>query len=240
MKRMLLAAVCVAVTSTSGAAAKPLTEEPPIGSRLGTRVERDMVGSEKEAALTAHQFASCLVSRRDKDVHDFLSAEEQASKKAARRLHGEVRCLSMDRPRTHLVEGFAVTFPHDVLRGMLSEHWLKKSAPEAGLLQPLPLQPVYQRHWFATTNRASVVDEMGACLSDVNPAGVMSLIRTEPYSDFEEQAFAALGPFMSSCLRAGAKLQANRQALRAAVAEALYHRVRAPASPPSAASNSSE
>lgn len=240
MKRILLAVACIAIMSTSGATAKPPTEEPSIGTRLGTRVEREKVDSEKESALTGHQFASCLVSRRDKDVHEFLSADEHASKKAARRLNGEVRCLSLDRPRSHLVEGFAVKFPHHVLRGMLAEHWLKKSAPGVGLLQPLPLQPVYQRPWFATTAREPVVDEMGACLADVNSAGVLSLIRTEPYSDGEREAFVALSSTMASCLRAGAKLEANRQALRAAVAEALYHRVRAPASPAAGSSNFSK
>ena len=36
---------------------------------------------------------------------------------------------------------------------------------------------------------------------------------------------------MGKCLRAGTKLQVNRQSLRAALAEALFQRLNAPAAP---------
>jgi hypothetical protein len=38
-----------------------------------------------------------------------------------------------------------------------------------------------------------------------------------------------LGANLSQCLRAGTKLQANRQSLRAALADALFQRLHAPA-----------
>jgi hypothetical protein len=52
-----------------------------------------------------------------------------------------------------------------------------------------------------------------------------------PTTPEEGQAFAALSPDMGKCLRAGTKLQANRQSLRAALAEALFQRLNAPAAP---------
>jgi hypothetical protein len=95
----------------------------------------------------------------------------------------------------------------------------------------LTLQKIYQRPWFAVTGRHLSVDEMGACIADVNPAGIGALIRTVPTTPGEGQAFAALSPDMGRCLRAGTKLQANRQSLRAALAEALFQRLNAPTAP---------
>ena len=44
--------------------------------------------------------------------------------------------------------------------------------------------------------------------------------------------FLGLMDNLGKCLRAGTKLQANRQSLRAALADALYQRLHAPAAAP--------
>lgn len=240
MKLALAAAAALMTVCASEAAAKPFLDEPPIGSRLGKRLKTEKVDSDKEAALTAHQFATCIVSRQENDVHLFLTAEGQTSAKARKRISGAGDCLSINRPRNDLVEGMRVSFPPDVFRGMLAEQLLKKSMAEAGQLQPLPLQRVYQRAWFASTGRNPVVDEMGACIADVNPAGILTLLRSDPYSEAERTTFATLTPTMAQCLRVGAELQANRQALRAALAEGLYQRIHAPPSLPPASAQTAK
>jgi hypothetical protein len=70
---------------------------------------------------------------------------------------------------------------------------------------------------------------MGACMADTDPAGIMALIRTNPgYAD-ENAAMSALTPALTKCLSAGTRLDADRPALRAALADALYQRMTNPA-----------
>jgi hypothetical protein len=227
MKTLTFAVACAALLVPLQAVAEPLTEDPATGSRIASRVDRKKVESEKESALVGHEYAKCLVARQERDVHAFLSTDEKAGEKAADRLSAQADCVSL-RASSHLVEGYMVTYPPDVLRGMLAEHLVKKSIAEARQLPPLALQRAYERPWFATTGRSPVVDEMAACIADTNPAGVVALVASDPYGRDEIQAYGALKPNMVSCLRAGATLEANRQALRAALAEALYQRLQAP------------
>jgi hypothetical protein len=112
---------------------------------------------------------------------------------------------------------------------MLAERALTKAGTQLAVLTPLPLQKIYQRPWFAVTGRHLTVDEMGACIADINPGGISALIRTVPTTPDEGQAFAALNADLGKCLRAGTKLQANRQSLRAALADALFQRLYRPA-----------
>ncbi len=123
-----------------------------------------------------------------------------------------------------LVEGRRVAFPPDVMRGMLSEYLIKGSEAAVRQLPALPRQQTYKRPWFVATDRHIAVDEMATCVSEVDPARTLAILKTEPYSAAERQAFTAITPVMGPCLSVGAKLQANRQALRAALAEALYQR----------------
>jgi len=106
---------------------------------------------------------------------------------------------------------------------MLAEAALEKtSADEA--LQPLAPQPSYEREWFMLTGRDRVVDEMAVCVADQTPAGVRALLATKPEGPEELAAVQALSATLGPCLPTGATLKANRQSLRAALAEALYHR----------------
>jgi hypothetical protein len=66
--------------------------------------------------------------------------------------------------------------------------------------------------------------KMATCVADTRPAAVMALLGTQPFSDDENAAFAQLIGAMGPCLVAGTKLDAKREPLRAALAEALYQR----------------
>ncbi|MEO6581326.1 MAG: hypothetical protein ABIN68_00775, partial [Sphingomicrobium sp.] len=153
---------------------------------------------------------------------------KQRAEQAIERLSDNLRCSRIV-PGNDLVEARIAVFSSEVLRGMLAERALVKAWPQIAALPTLPLQKIYQRPWFAVTGRHLSVDEMGACIADTNPAGIAALIRTVPATVEEGRAFAGLNVNMGHCLRAGTKLQANRQSLRAALAEALFQRLQAPA-----------
>ena len=218
-KRLILAA------GVALFAAAAVSAEPRIGTRLGDRVKADPVKDQKEAARGAHEMASCLVNRNQRQVRTLLAATTaDQAKKASNRLNGEIDCFSMA-DRNHLVEGIRVSFPPDVFRGMLAEYVLKKDPARVQLLPQLqPLQQIYVRPWYPATARDPIVDEMATCVAEVNPVGTFAMLKTEAYSAAEGTAIGALRADFGRCLRAGAKLQANRQALRAALAEALYQR----------------
>jgi hypothetical protein len=229
MKQLLaIAAAAVALTAVSASA------EPPLGTRLGDRVKREPVKDQQQAARTAHELASCMVNRYERQVRALLAATAQdQAEKAARRLNGEIDCFSMAE-RNHLVEGVRVSFPPDVFRGKLAEYLLKKQPAKVHMLPRLqPLQQFYVRPWYPATARDPIVDEMATCVAEVNPVATFALLGTQPYSSTEGAAMATLSADFGPCLRAGAKLQANRQALRAALAEALYQRTQPwPVAPP--------
>ena len=221
MKPMLLIIAAAATLGTgSGAIA-----EPRIGTRLGDRVKGEPVRDERAAARGAHEMVSCLVNRYQRQVRLLLAATSaDQAQKAANRLNGDANCILLFEGN-HLVEGVRVSFPPDVFRGMLAEHLLKKDPDRLRLLPQLqPLQQIYVRPWYPATFRDPIVDEMATCVAEVNPAGTFAMLGTEPYGAAESTAMGALTAEFGRCLRAGAKLRANRQALRAALAEALYQR----------------
>ena len=76
------------------------------------------------------------------------------------------------------------------------------------------------------------MDDMAVCVAATNPSGVRALLATAPASVNEASSMATLSPTLGRCLQANAKLVGNRQSVRAALAEALYHRYATPASLP--------
>jgi hypothetical protein len=112
-----------------------------------------------------------------------------------------------------------------MLRGLFAEQALlrNKRAPIPAAL-PLHAQS-YDRPWFVATGRAVAVDEMAACMADTDPASIIGLLRTASDSWDEQAWITSLPASLSLCLRAGVHLDANRAALRAALADALYQRV---------------
>lgn len=203
--------------------------EPPIGSRLGERLERKKVQDERDAAQAAQQLAGCILAKRGSAGPDLLAARsEEEVAKLVSRMRGEIDCFAVI-PRNAFVEGVAVAYPPDIMRGHLAEQLLIRNRTAVARLQPLPLQRTYSRSWYAFTGRHISLDEMAACVADTNPASIMALMGSEPHSDQENSAFKTLLPAMGPCLVAGTKLTGKREPLRAALAEALYQRLANPA-----------
>ena len=216
-------------------AAQTGPSEAPTGSRLSSRPRPGPALSAKDQALGAKALADCLYDHGEKVARAaLLASSKERADKAMEQLSGRLACSRVT-VANELVEARIATFTNEVLRGMLAERALVKAWPQIAALPTLPLEKIYVRPWFAVTGRHLSVDEMGACIADVNPAGIAALIRTVPTTAGEGSAFAALTPDMGRCLRAGTKLQANRQSLRAALAEALFQRINAPAAAPAEA-----
>lgn len=223
MKAALLPTLMSATLIASSAMA-----EPPIGSRLGERTTKVNQRANYDALRTAHRLAECLYYKRSSDVRGFLAARTDTElQRYDRALSKSVECARAQLTDTPSIEGAAVTAPTDVMRGMYAEAALLKIKADDAL-QPLPAQPSYARDWFAVTGRPTAIDEMGACTADQNPAGIRALLATMPESPEEIAATKALGATLGPCLPQGATLKANRQSLRAVLAEALYQRAVAP------------
>lgn len=220
----LLACASVCVLLATAAAA-----EPPIGSRVGERTEKQAIKDQRDAVHIAHEFAGCVLATRGSAARDFLNARsEEEVANDRKRLGGEEECFA-NFDRNDIVEGVEVSYPGDILRGDLAEELVKRQHAAAAQLQPLPIQKVYSRPWYAFTGRDVSVDEMATCVADTNPAAILNLLDTAPYSDSEGAAFSSLIPYLGPCLRAGTKLAGAREPLRAALAEALYQRLANPA-----------
>jgi hypothetical protein len=222
----------IALTTSVSAAAEP--DELPTGSRLVSRARPGPALSRQDQAQGAKRMAQCLFDRKgDISRAALLATSKQAADADLNRLGGELTCFGVVLSND-LVEGRDAFIPPDILRGMLAEAALDKSRKQVAALQPLPLQKAYQRPWFVITGRPSSVDEMGACVADTNPAGVSALISTKPATPEEAAAFGNITDNLGKCLTAGTQLHATPEALRAALAEALFQRVNAPAAVPAA------
>jgi hypothetical protein len=209
--------------------ASPVSAEPPIGSRLGDRVDKQKVRDQRDAVQAAHQLAGCIAVKHASAAHGYLDSRDQKQvDKFGSQMGGEVDCIS-NITRNDLVDGVEVSYPTDIMRGDLAEEFLKRDIASVQQIQPLPIEKTYSRPWFKLTGRHPSVDEMAACVSNTNPAAIIALIKTQPFSDDENIAFSGLIPAMGPCLVAGATLDAKREPLRAALAEALYQRVTNPA-----------
>jgi hypothetical protein len=189
-----------------------------------------LIGSSAAAAPNDPQqrYVACVSQMRPAQVRQLLQASTaDAASLPYHALAEDDRCFAR-------VYGNQEFRPDDVpsqdmLRGKLAEQALQARAAEVIALQPLPLQQKrYVRNWFGATGRHPAVDEMAACMADTDPAGIAALIRTSAGSGDESDAITALGPNLTKCLGAGTRLDASRQALRAALADALYQRLSNP------------
>jgi hypothetical protein len=221
--RSLIGFIVVSFMATSASAG------PATGSRLGDWRQRGPALTARDQAVGAQQLAKCLYDQQTKMARALLlSRDPGRARTIASKLMGDLRCANSQFANDLVVERRA-EYPPDILRGMLAEAALDHSRSEVKALQPLPLQPTYQRDWFAVTGRDVSVDEMATCVADTNPAAIAALLAAGPLSDGEGGAFAGLSDSLGKCLRIGAKLTAGRQALREALADALFQRVNAPA-----------
>lgn len=228
MKRVAsMVAMASAILSPAAAIA-----DPALGSRLGPDLDRQY-HSEKASEKQARVLVTCMVASHIASARALLSATDKRTKEKASDALDVDRCDKLDTNETASVGGFQ--YPADILRGMIAETFLAGSLDRAAKLPNLPVKRAYSRSWFALSGRNSAVDSMAVCLAENAPNGVSALLRTEAYSPIEMAAVKALGPTMGKCLQLGVNLHANRQTLRAAIAEGLYHRMMDPVAPVPAA-----
>jgi len=180
-----------------------------------------------EFTRAGHKLAQCLYTKRKSDVLAMLGATSADQAQRYDRILRNGNACSDVTVNTREIEGGSVNAPADILRGMLAEAALGKIDTRS--LAPVAAPANYQRSWFVATGRNPAVDEMAVCTAEMNPAGIHALLKTTPDSGEELAAAQSLGATLGPCLPQGATLKANRQALRAALAEAIYHRVTAPA-----------
>lgn len=203
-------------------------KDPPIGSRLGTRDTLGMAQDSTAAVRAGHRMAGCAYLKSRTAAQAMLDTPDRAeAERQLRRLNRAHTCINL-MTVSEGAEGQRMRIPNDIYRGMIAEAALRQDV-KAGSLAPLPLKAEYAAPWFAATGRNAAVDELGMCVAETNPAGVRALLSTTAETSEEARAMATLSPFLGPCLAANAKLQANRQSLRAVLAEALYHRARDPA-----------
>jgi hypothetical protein len=175
------------------------------------------------------RYVSCLTESRPVQVRQLLRASSAAAANLSyHALADDNRCFTRVYPNGEF-RPQDVAFSQDLLRGRLAEQALLAQSAALGALQPLPLQQKrYLRPWFVATGRNLAVDEMGACMADTDPAAIVALIRTEAGSNDEAATFGTMSSSLTRCLSAGTRLDAGRQALRAALADALYQRLSNP------------
>lgn len=189
-----------------------------------------VIGSPASAAPdNLQRYVTCLSQTRPAQVRELLlSSSVEAANLSYHELADDNRCFARVFPSGEY-KPEDVAFSQDLLRGRLAEQALLAQAAAVSALQPLPLQQKrYIRSWFIATGRNPAVDEMGACMADTDPAGIVALIKTDPGSSDENSALAGMSPSLTKCLSAGTRLDASRQALRAALADALYQRLNNP------------
>ncbi|GLR48558.1 hypothetical protein [Sphingomonas astaxanthinifaciens] len=228
MKVTVIALGLAAMLGTSPAAAQ---EPPPLGTRLPKRSEpQGMQFSARSAALAGQEYANCLVEKRGTHARAMLlatTADEVG--KAERSLFARGLSCQQVTGFSEMSDTRIINAEPPLMRGMLAESALRSERQQIAALPALPLQKVYSRPWLGMTGRNAIVDEMAVCITDTNPAATGRLLATSQYSKEEGEAFAALSPSFAPCLRAGARLQANRPSMRAALADAMFHRLNEPA-----------
>jgi hypothetical protein len=228
MKRLLVL-ICAALT---GLAALPASaQELETGSLVNRRAPKP-VGehSSQRSVLAWHNFSSCIARKRENSVRALLDATTQAEVDKLRpAFTREIECLGAQ-GGSDFAEGVMLSAPVDIQRGMFAEALLDKM-PHPLNLPALPRVREYHSAWLAVSGRDISVEEMAVCVAATNPAGIEAVIATVAETSQELDAIRALLPSFGPCLVNNVHLTANRQSMRAALAEALYHRAIAPAEP---------
>ena len=197
---------------------------------LALALPSTLIASPAAAATdTAERYAACLAEMHSVQARELLQAPTAAASDLPyRSLIDANDCATRvfgDQPFSAADEAFSTP----TLRGNLAEQLLLKQAAQVAALQPLPLQQKrYIRAWFAATGRHPAVDEMAACMADTDPAEIAGLINTRSGSGEEAAAFDGMGAALAKCLSSGTRVDVSRQAIRAALADALYQRLNNP------------
>lgn len=199
------------------------------GTRTGSRVDpalRSQANTDLRARDAAtYRFIECAVARRTSQMRDLLDARTEEGYGRAQDALADIQRCNIDAyvAATSSVVSFATERP--TLRGLVAEALVKQDRDAVQALQPMPLQRVYERGWFAMTGRARPIDEMATCVADTNPQAIYGLLQTDVSSDAQRAAIGALAPALGPCLATGFRLNSNALGLRTALAEALYHRM---------------
>lgn len=217
-------AVLAAIATTATA------QEHEIGSRVTKPPRTESVRPNSDSVIDTHLYAQCVVHRREAQAEQYLAlTDPEAAKTGRENLGREIQCIN-GRDSSEFGYGQMFQIPTDLYRGMIAEA-LISARYEHAAIAALPLQRDYTSPWAAVSGRNAAVEEMGVCMAATNPDGIKAVLATHPESSEELAALRSLSPSMGPCLIANAKLTANRQSLRAALAEALYHRITTPSVP---------
>lgn len=212
----------IAVAAMLGISAAGALRADP---RLGEQKDPSVRQSDWRSVFAAHDYMACIVHHRKDLAERFLDATDpQVSGKLGFDTFRHVECSNLANAAGGISRSIAM--PPDQMRGMLAEALLVDAGRPA--LVPLPPEKSYRRDWFPVSERPPEIDEMAVCVTDADPQDVRSLLLSNPESVAETTAMQAVAPTLGSCLLNGAKLHANRQSLRGALAEAYYHRWRSP------------
>lgn len=226
-RALVVAISLVSLTAATAAAA----QDPPTGSRLGSRTQPGEKGAIDEAIRAQHKLASCIVFKRDRAVRRWLSTLDPVEEeKAAQEVFRMVDCDYVGFADAW-TDSFSVASSRALQRGSAAEASLRKDGfldKKAESPVALPMAQGYDRPWYAMTGRPVSVDTMATCLVETQPAPVLALLRTRPTSKEETVAFQALAEVLGTCLINGATVRANLVTLRASFAEAYFHRIHDP------------
>ena len=215
----------LALAGTTHAATKTAIEKDntATGSRLDPRLRKQPNADGGRVSAATYRMISCAVERRTSRVRMILDARDSATLDRSVEALNDVQRCALDAYVGNLTQVISFTSDTPTIRGMIGEAFLKKEKAIAGLM-PLPVQPTYDRDWYAFTERARPLDEMATCVADSDPAGIGHLLASSYGSDSESAAIRALIPSLGPCLGTNYRLNANPLALRTALGEALYHR----------------
>jgi hypothetical protein len=223
--RVLLAVLAVVQT-----AVLPAQSDPEIGSRVKQRKPSNMERAREYSARAAHGYMTCIVNRRATMADRFLRTTDLSeAAKLESLLFRQVGCNNIPGLSDYST-GQRLSLSDDIRRGLLAEALIES---RGRLLVPsaLPVVAQYATPWATVSGRGAVVEEMAVCMAATNPVAIRQLLRTIAETSEENEAFRILIPQVGPCLQRNAKLTASRQSMRAALAEALYHRLDEPASP---------
>ena len=193
-----IAAFMLATTgATTGAAAAQLA--PPDAYRL-----------------MAHQFAQCLADTRSSRAVDYLRSAPGSE--AARLLI--VRMVKYECPTVGAVE-----FDDSELRGALYAARFRREF--GGRAVTLPVAATEYRADVAgmppaVANGYVALHAFGECVVRADPAAARALVISQPATEAEHAAFAALAPRLGECLNNGNDVRFTKLVLGNVVAEAMY------------------
>lgn len=211
----------------SFSAAAPAQQGEWTGSRLKTQPPAGLaaigssdtvIESSAEALAVGRKVSGCMVVRHPAMVASFISADPAAVK--VRGLDDALSgCLMESQANRNSSQ---LTYSNRELEGMLAEASIMARPAAAPL--PVDSAPSYAARWVSADPALSVVDRMAICLAAKHPAESVALVRSVPASADEKAAMTAMMPHIAGCLVQGATLKGNRNAIRLAVAKALYYR----------------